>query len=194
MTALEKPQPITLEEYLEGEKEADFKHEYVGGFPYAMSGASIPHNVVASNSLEILFSILKGKPCRPFGSDLKVVVRNPHDPRAYYPDALVVCPPFGNEGDHFTETPLAIIEVLSPSTRRTDLSEKREAYLTLHSLKLLLFIDPKEPFLQLHRRQEDGTFATEHHTDLTASIHLSELGESSLTLADFYANLPKEDE
>jgi hypothetical protein len=44
-----------------------------------------------------------------------------------------------------------ILEVLSDSTRRADLGEKRDAYLMLPSLKVLMFVEPEKPSGSLHR-------------------------------------------
>jgi Uma2 family endonuclease len=75
---------------------------------------------------------------------------------------MVVCqskPPT----DHFQDQPVVIIVVLSDSTRRADLGEKRDAYLTLPSLKVLMFLEPEKPSVSLHRRKSGGGFAIEHH-------------------------------
>jgi len=42
---------FTIEEYLEMENAATEKHEYYRGEIFAMSGAKLPHNTVASNNL-----------------------------------------------------------------------------------------------------------------------------------------------
>jgi Uma2 family endonuclease len=46
-----------------------------------------------------------------------------------------------HEQDHYQEQPVVIIEVLSASIRRTDMGEKRDANLTIQSLKLLLLVE-----------------------------------------------------
>jgi Uma2 family endonuclease len=78
-----------------------------------------------------------------------------------------------------------ILEVLSDSTRRADLGEKRDAYLTLPSLKVLMFVEPEKPSVSLHRRKSGGGFAIEHHLGLEAVIPLPEI-DTSLAMADLY--------
>ena len=63
-------------------------------------------------------------------------------------------------------------EVLSDSTRRTDLGEKRDAYLNIPSLKALLLIEPETPLVTVHRRQPEGGFASECHRGLDAVVPL----------------------
>lgn len=47
---LRKPiQYISVEDYLEGEKESPIRHEYVDGHVFAMAGSSDRHNRVAIN-------------------------------------------------------------------------------------------------------------------------------------------------
>jgi hypothetical protein len=44
MTAMPVEEPISFEEFLELEEQADWKHEYVDGFMHAFAGALRPHN------------------------------------------------------------------------------------------------------------------------------------------------------
>lgn len=184
MTALKQPALISVEDYLAGDETCDVKHEYLGGTVHAMAGAANQHNVIASNGLSYLLVQLRGKPCRALNSDVKVRIEFPDHTRFYYPDAMVVCksnPPT----DHFQDQPVVVIEVLSDSTRRTDLGEKRDAYLMLPSLKVLIFVEPDKPSVSLHRRKSGGGFAIEHHVGLDAVIPLPEI-DASLALVDLY--------
>jgi Uma2 family endonuclease len=184
MTALKQPNSITIAEYLAGEELSDVKHEYLGGAVHAMAGASNQHNSISTNALGSLGAQLRGKSCRPFNSDTKVRIEYPDHTRFYYPDALVVC--HSNPAtDHFQEQPVVIIEVLSDSTRRTDLGEKRDAYLTISSLKVLVFVESETPAVIVHRRKSEGGFAVEAHSGLDAVIPLPEI-DASLPLAELY--------
>lgn len=184
MTALEYPALVSVADYLAGEETSDVKHEYLGGTVHAMAGATNQHNVIASNGLAYLLMQLRGKPCQALNSDVKVRIEFPDHTRFYYPDAMVVCqsnPP----SDHFQDQPVVIIEVLSDSTRRADLGEKRDAYLMLPSLKVLIFVESEKPSVSLHRRKSGGGFAIEHHVGLDAVIPLPEIA-ATLALTDLY--------
>ena len=61
MTAAQKLDLISVEEYLAGELVSPIKHEYLGGFVYAMAGARNVHNLIASNTLGALHGRLRGK-------------------------------------------------------------------------------------------------------------------------------------
>ena len=184
MTALRQPNFITVADYLAGEEISDVKHEYLGGTVHAMAGATNRHNTIATNSLGCLHGQLRSKPCQPFNSDTKVRIEFPDHLRFYYPDAMVVCHQ-NSGGDHFQDQPVVVIEVLSDSTRRTDLGEKRDAYLTIPSLQVLIFVEPDTHAVTVHRRQPDGGFALEYHTELDGTIPLPEI-DANLPLAELY--------
>jgi Uma2 family endonuclease len=187
MTALKQPDFISVPDYLAGEEVSQTKHEYLGGTVHAMAGASIRHNNIALNCLAFLHAKLRGKPCRPYNSDTKIRIEFPDHIRFYYPDAMVLCQS-NPDTDHFQSQPVVVVEVLSDSTRRTDLGEKRDAYLAVPSLKVLLFVEPDIPTVTLYRRLPEGGFSTERHTGLDAEIPLPEI-ETSLRLAELYENL-----
>jgi Uma2 family endonuclease len=61
----------TIQEYLEIENAAFDKHEYYKGEIFAMSGAAYRHNIISTNVIVSLAQSLKGKGCRPYGSDMR---------------------------------------------------------------------------------------------------------------------------
>lgn len=184
MTALLNPGPVSIADYLAGEETSGQKHEYIGGVVHAMAGATNQHNTIAVNALVSIGGQLRGKPCQPFNSDTKVRIEFPDHTRFYYPDAMVVCHP-NAATDHFQDQPMVVVEVLSESTRRADLGEKRDAYLTLPSLKVLMFVESDQPEVTLYRRKSEGGFAVERASGLEAVIPLPEI-DAELPLAELY--------
>lgn len=187
MSALKHSAAISIEDYLAGELVSEIKHEYLGGEVHAMAGASNRHNKVAVNALLFLGAVLRGKPCRPFNSDTKVRITYFNQTRFYYPDAMVVCEQNHDE-DQWQDRPVVIVEVLSESTRRTDLAEKRDAYLTIPSLRVLVIAEPDEPAVIVYRRLPDGDFSREDLRGLEAVVELPEV-EADLPLADLYEGI-----
>ena len=184
MTAMLKPDSLSVEEYLEGETTSQIRHEYLGGAVHAMAGGTNDHGAISANVIGSLFSQLRGRPCRTFTSDTKIKLELADHTRFYYPDAQVVCD--SKPGDSlFQERPVVIVEVLSESTRRTDLGEKRDAYLMIPTLKVLLFIESEAATALVLRRKPQGGFAEEFYSGTDAIIDLPEV-EASLPLADAY--------
>lgn len=183
MTAAEKLNLISIDDYLAGELVSPVKHEYLGGVVYAMAGARNRHNRIASNALVALGSRLRGRACGAFNSDTKIRVRLPTQVRFYYPDASVICRP-NPEDDSFQDEPAVIAEVLSRTTRRIDEGEKKDAYLTIPSLDVYLLIEQDMPAIVAYRRTLTG-FVREVYAGLDAVVPLGEV-EIVLPLAEVY--------
>lgn len=183
MTAALKLQPISVDEYLSGELVSAVKHEYLGGFVYAMSGARNLHNRIKGNVFAAFHRQLRGGGCHPYDSDTKIRVRSAKQLRFYYPDVSVVCQP-NSPNETFQDAPAVVVEVLSRTTRRTDESEKRDAYLTISSLSHYLLVEQDFPFVAVYRRTDQG-FVRETYQGLDAVIPLPGLG-IDLPLAEVY--------
>ncbi len=183
MSAALKSTLVSVEGYLAGELVSPVKHEYLGGVVYAMAGANNRHNLIASNALGALHARLRGRRCRPYNSDTKIRIRLPSQIRFYYPDLSVVCRP-NPQTDSFQDDPVAIVEVVSRTTRRIDRGEKRDAYLAIPSLSAYLIVEQESPTIEVYRRGEQG-FVPESYSGLEAVIPLGEI-ETELPLAEVY--------
>jgi Uma2 family endonuclease len=183
MTTERRIRFVTVEEYLSREEASSIKHEYVAGVMYAMVGATNRHNLIAMNVGGFLLGRLRGKPCRAFNSDTKIRLQLTSGIRFYYPDVSVVCRQ-NSLDDVYQDTPRVIFEVLSRSTRRVDLSEKKDAYLGISSLGAYVLVEPEVARLIVHRRTERG-FVEEILEGITAVLALPEI-EVSLPLAEVY--------
>jgi len=183
MTAAEKLNLISVEDYLAGELASQIKHEYLGGFVYAMAGARNVHNIIAGNAFASLHARLRGRRCRPFNSDTKIRVRLPTQWRFYYPDVSVVCRQNAPD-ESFQDDAAVIVEVLSRSTRRIDEGEKKDSYLMIPSLWAYVLIEQESAAVVVHRRTEQG-FVREVYEGQGAVIPLPEI-EIDLPLAEIY--------
>ena len=141
---------VGVEEYLEGERDAPNKHEYVYGEVFALAGASDTHITIALNIALALAPAARKKGCRVYASDMKVRVGE----RFYYPDVMFVCD--DSPDPYYKDKPCVIVEVLSPSTVRTDTNEKRYSYLELPSLQLYLLVDSRRRFVWGYYRGQTG--------------------------------------
>lgn len=190
MALLKTDELISIEDYLAAELKSDIKHEYLGGVVHAMAGGKARHNKVSANSIISLGASLKGKVCQPYTSDMKVKIHLPRETRFYYPDLQVICEPVNDELT-YTDKPVVVVEVLSESTRRVDLGEKREAYLSIPSLKVLIIVDPTKVYVRVDRAKVNGGFEQELYLDVEDTIDLPEI-ETSLPIADIYEGIDLE--
>jgi Uma2 family endonuclease len=175
-------QLISPEEYLAGERSSEIRHEYVGGHVYAMAGASDDHNRIAGNIFAELRERLRGKRCEPFMVDMKLKLA---DSQAFfYPDVLVACDPADNE-KYFRERPIAVFEVLSPDTERTDQREKRLAYAQIPSMRLYVLVAQDKCELTVLRRGQTGPWKEEVITKRTDILRLPEL-EADIPVEHIY--------
>ena len=114
---------MTLADFLAWEERQPFKHEFDGFNPVAMTGVRVAHAAIQTNVLSLLNVQLRGKPCRPFGSDLKIAAGS----SVRYPDVFVVCRHLANDETLVTD-PVVVFEILSQGTAHTDLVLKNEEY------------------------------------------------------------------
>lgn len=152
---MRSPLPLlTVEDYLNAEANSQTRHEYVGGYVFAMAGASEEHNIIAGNIFALLRPHLRGSSCRVFVSDMKVKVQ---DDIFYYPDLLVTCNPQDNHR-YFKTQPSLIIEVLSETTETTDRREKLMNYQTLDSLKEYILVSQDQMQVEIYRQDDQGNW------------------------------------
>lgn len=172
---------MSVEEYLEGERGAAVKHEYVDGKVFAFAGASDTHNTITLNLALALTPAARKKDCRVYSSDMKVRIEN----RFYYPDVMFVC----DDGpDRYYKTkPCVIAEVMSPSTLRTDTNEKRYSYLSLPSLALYLLIDSRRRFVWGYYRTEAGWEERVFGAGETIPVPCADV---TMSAADIYVQTP----
>jgi Uma2 family endonuclease len=173
MTAVPKSsQWISPEEYLDGERLSDIRHEYIEGAVYAVPGASDDHNRIAGNIFGELWNHLRGGPCEVFQNDMKVKI-SPESSLCYYPDVLVVCDPSDN-ARYFRERPSIIFEVSSPETERIDRREKLLAYRDIATLQMYIIVEQDRQFATIYRRN-GKEWGTEYIKGPSGNIHSAEI-------------------
>jgi Uma2 family endonuclease len=179
---------ISQEDYLAMERESEEKHEYFEGEIFAMAGASMPHNEVVRSIYSALSIHLKGKDCKPYGSDLRVHI--PSNTLYTYPDISIICGK-PETTDVFTDNvtnPSVIIEVLSKSTKGYDTIEKFSLYRSIKTLKEYITIDSTRVSVELYTKQEDGKWLLSEFKQLTDSFVISTIG-LTLLLNDIYEDV-----
>lgn len=182
------PDPrINPVEYLRRERLAEEKSEFADGYVYAMSGASVPHNTIQPNLTIAIGNALKGSPCRPLGSDMKV--RTPSSRLFAYPDLTIVCGQLElhDEQKDVLLNPTVIIEILSPSTEKWDRGGKFARYQSIPSLQDYVLVSQDIPRVERFSRYgEEWTLANSE--GLGATLRLPSIG-IEISLADIYEDV-----
>ena len=106
MTTETQVQSLSVDAYLEGEKDAQVRHEYVAGQVYAMTGGSIYHNRIAGNFFTELKAKMGRSNCDLFMADIKLQTEQAF----YYPDLMVVCDPVDTDPYIKTKAILIIVQ------------------------------------------------------------------------------------
>lgn len=126
------PAPMTLstqtrytpDEYRQLEARAQQRHEYRDGEIVPMPGGSLEHSRICGNIFAYLKFLLRDTQFEPINSDLRLWV--PAYNRGLYPDVMVFdgAPTLNGDRNDEVLDPIAIVEVLSPSTQAFDREDK----------------------------------------------------------------------
>ncbi|WP_440056878.1 Uma2 family endonuclease (plasmid) [Pseudoalteromonas sp. T1lg65] len=175
---------LSPEAYLRGELTSTVKHELIDGQVYAMAGASANHERICQNMARKLGNHLEDSPCEPFGSDMKVRVRD----NFYYPDVLVDCD-FDESEPYFTTTPVIIVEVISRSTRKMDEKVKLLEYINIPTLEEYVVIEQDIADVTVYRKSDDWRST---HYFLGEDFYLKSI-DCTVSVADIYRRVQNED-
>jgi len=179
---------LTPEQYLEIERNAEGRSEYINGEMFAMSGGSPNHARIALNTANRLSDQLAGKSCEPFAGDMRLYSAKY---RIFtYPDVLVTCGPLqllDARRDALTDATV-VVEVLSPSTKNYDRGEKFLFYRSLPSFTEYLLLTQNEIRAEHHTRQPDGSWVFREFTSASDVIELKSI-DCRLELKSLYARV-----
>jgi Uma2 family endonuclease len=178
---------ITPEEYLELERKAEFKSEYLNGEIFAMSGASPRHVLITANIVTTFHIPLRAKRCGVFSSDLRVKI--PATGLYTYPDVVVLCdkPQYDDKQKYTVTNPTVIVEVLSKSTKDYDRGEKFENYRSIESFTDYVLVAQDKFHVEHFAKQADGSWLLKETNNLEDSIKIDSI-DCGLKLMDIYAN------
>lgn len=176
---------ISPEEYLTQERASSEKHEYFKGEVFAMSGASLRHNDIFHNMYTTLAGLLKGKNCKPYGSDLRIHI--PENGFYTYPDISIICgkPETTDSTTDTITNPSVIVEILSKSTSEYDRGSKFNLYRSISMLKEYILVDSNSVMVEIYCRQHDNSWILKEFRHLSDSFTISSIN-LTLQLKDIY--------
>ena len=176
---------LTVEQYLEIERAAEFRSEYLDGEVYAMAGGAVNHALIALDAAALLLSQLRGRPCTVAGSDLRLYCESYNI--LTYPDVVVFCNPrrfLDGRKDTLIDATV-IIEVLSGSTQNYNRGEKFRFYRALPSFSEYVLLAQDAFRAEHYVRQPDASWLLRELKGPEAEIGLKSI-DCRLRLADLY--------
>ena len=199
---LAKTKPVfTVEDYLEIDREADERYEFIDGEIYAMAGESGEHGDICVNLVGELYSDLKDTNCRLRAKDTKVrsgmfpLKRPLVKGMISYPDLVVICgePEYHDEFRDVILNPQVIVEVLSASTEQFDRGEKFHRYqLWNPTLTDYILVSQDKPLVEHYIRQADNSWKFYFYDGLEREFTIESIN-SRLKLADIFYRIEFEE-
>jgi len=179
---------LTEAEYLQIERRAEYKSEFLDGEMFAMSGGSSSHSLIKCNLIREMGTRLKGRPCVVYDSDMRVKVQATG--LYTYPDVSVACGPiqFQDERKDTFLNPIVIFEVPSESSEAYDRGKKFGLYRQLPSLREYLLVSQHKPHIEQYIRQDSGEWLLRDVVGLSSSLSLASVG-IAVEMAEVYYNV-----
>ena len=175
----------TPDEYLELEVNSDLRHEYLDGEIVQMTGGTPNHNQIALNLSGSLNFALKRQPYRVFVTDQRLWI--PRKKIYTYPDIMAVSGELQfQEGRRDTIlNPFLIAEVLSPSTRSYDKTDKFSAYRTIPTFREYLLIEQSQQHVEHYVKNDRKHWTFSEYDDAEEVIALNAI-DFQISLTDLY--------
>jgi Uma2 family endonuclease len=177
---------MTVAEFLEwAERQPKGRYELVDGQAIAMSPEPNRHVLVKLNAANALRSAVAraGVDCTVF-TDGSAVLIDGYGSRE--PDAAVQCGPVDFDS-LVLDVPVIVVEVLSPSSERSDTGEKLSEYFSVASIRHYLIVNPFRKLVIHHARLDGGKIET-RIVDV-GEIDLSPPG-ISVSVAEIFESIP----
>jgi len=157
--------------------------ELVDGEIYLMASPSTKHQDILGNLVWKFREHLHGKKCRAF-ADLDVrLTWNKTDDTIFRPDLLVVCDPSKIGESYIKGAPDLVIEILSPSTSKHDITTKFVKYRQA-AVKELWIVDPALQTVMVYK-WENGAYIADNYGP-TDKITVGILPELTIDLTDIF--------
>lgn len=181
-------QKLSEAEYLQIERQAQWKSEYFEGEMFAMAGGSFNHGLIAANLISQLSRKLAKRGCSVVGSDVRVKAA---DTTLYtYPDVTVACGKleFVDAQQDTLLNPTIIIEVLSDSTEAQDRGYKFENCRRIPSLQEYILVSQKAAKVEQFIRRPAGQWLFREAEGLEVALTFPSL-KISIPLAGIFARV-----
>jgi Uma2 family endonuclease len=176
-------QMYTLDEYWRlVETFPEKKYEYIDGDIRMLTGESPAHSQIAGNIVTALGNALRLQECNVYLSDAALQLT---ENRVYFPDVSVSCNPADWTRKRALEAPSVVVEVISPSTEKTDKAEKLEVYQRYPTIQEILLVDSRRRHVAHYHRVGVSTWKDTLYDQDDEVIDLASIGVS-FTVREIY--------
>ena len=186
---------FTVDEYLEMERAAVERHEFVDGEIFKMAGESDEHSDISVNLILAFGNQLRGKNCRVRAKDATVksdgfnqAIGKSTKGMFSYPDLVVVCGEviYHDKQKDVILNPKVIIEVLSDSTELYDRNDKFTRYRMFNeTLTDYVLVSQDKPQIEHFVRQDNRAWTQYTYIGLDKTCRVESI-ECSLDLREIY--------
>src|SRR6266487_5980403 len=127
------------------------RYEYLDGELRMLAGGSPDHSIIIANLTATIKGPLKGSQCRVYNSDVQLKLT---EKRYVYPDITISCDERDRNQKETIHYPLAVVEMLSPTTEAIDRGKKAAYYRACPTVQEYVMVDSEEVFVEVHRLEE----------------------------------------
>jgi len=156
---------MKVPEFLEwAEAQPKGRYELVNGEVVAMAPERARHNLAKGAAYRALVDAVEdaGLPCSVFSDGMTVTI---DEDNSREPDVSLQCGVDQDLDSVSLVSPMIVIEVISPSSKHSDTSEKLVEYFSIKSIQHYLIIDPEKKTVIHHRRNDDSEIRTHIFSD-----------------------------
>ncbi len=173
---------MSRDEFLDWAEAQDAPIESDGMQPVEMTGGSLLHDRIRRRLGRLLEDRLTGTPFESFGPNAGVATAGSS---VRYPD-VVIAPKGGANKSKLVAEAVVVVEVLSPSSHRTDRIVKVQEYGAIPSIRRTIIVEQDSIGLTVLEKLDAGDWRASILMD--GVLHLPEVG-ISLAVADLYDGL-----
>jgi len=177
---------MTVEEFLRWQPGGDIRYELIAGVPKAMTPPKRAHGKLAIKLGRFLDEALDRHPSCELLAEAGVLSPTRGD-TCYQADLVVSCH-IGEPDEPFVVQPVAVVEVLSPTTEDHDRKVKLLDYRQIASVREVVLVDSTRPYCEVHRRLEGERWLTDLVSGREAMLRIDSV-DLDLSLERLYAGL-----
>ncbi len=182
---------MSVESYVTlDQNSTDVRYEFIDGYAYMMAGGTANDSTISITITSLLSNLLGNGPCRIYNSDMKVRLS---EMRYVYPDATVSCNEYDQGNIETIQSPLLVIEVLSPGTEAYDRGSKFGYYRACPTIEEYVLVNTQREVIEVYRRARPNLW-TLHLFEVGTQVEFASIN-ASFPITAIYRNviLPNED-